>query len=59
MINIRFIMGVITLLPTIVYTLSTGNHGIRRAKRQLIDRLDFANFMVNIPSIALYVLDKY
>ena len=59
MMNIRFILGVITLLSTIVHALSTGNHGIRHAKRQSTDRLVFAHFMVNMPSISLCVLDIY
>lgn len=59
MTKIRFILGVITLLSTLVHAASTGNYHIRRVKRQSTDRLVFAHFMVNIPSSALFVLDMY
>ncbi|KAJ5209354.1 CAZyme family GH71 [Penicillium cf. viridicatum] len=51
MTRIRFILGVIALLSTIVHTVSTGNHDLLRAKRQSsTERLVFAHFMIGISS---------
>ncbi|KAJ5943726.1 hypothetical protein N7516_003894 [Penicillium verrucosum] len=51
MAKIRFILGVIALLSTIVHAVSTGKHDLRRVKRQSsAERLVFAHFMIGITS---------
>ncbi|KAF9238860.1 CAZyme family GH71 [Penicillium roqueforti] len=50
MTKIRFILGVITLLSTLVHAASTGNYHIPRVRRQSTDRLVFAHFMIGIVS---------
>lgn len=60
MAKIRFILGVIALLSTIVHAVSTGKHDLRRVKRQSsAERLVFAHFMVNMPWTPSFVLDVY
>lgn len=60
MTKIRFILGVIVLLSTIVHAVSTGKHDVRRVKRQSsTERLVFAHFMVNILSTPSFALDVY